>query len=71
MAAFHYIHCAVQCKCGNWVNIRAKFGKTVGWSKSEPCWHCPPRAVELRNRQGYVDNEKRPTQFISEEVKHE
>lgn len=70
MAAFHYIHCIVMCKCGNRVNIRAKFGKTVGWVKSEPCWNCP-RAVELRNRQGWCENERRPTEFISEEVKHE
>lgn len=70
MAAFHYVHCKVQCKCGRWVNIRAKFGKSIGWVKTEPCWDCP-RTVELHNRQGHVENEKRPTQFISEEVKHE
>lgn len=70
MAGFHYIHCIVKCKCGNRVNIRAKFGAGIGWSKTEPCWKCH-RAVELRGRQGYCENQRVETQFVSEEIKPE
>ena len=70
MTTFHKIHCIVQCNCGKWINVRAKFSAETGWSKVEPCWNCH-RAVELRGRTGYCENRRVKTQFVSEETVNE
>lgn len=65
--ARHFYHVKVQCKCGSWINVRYE-GGTYGGSHTEPCWHCH-RSVEVRGTTGYCENDKRPTQIISHEVK--
>jgi hypothetical protein len=75
MASFEYIHCLVTCQgksgqCGNKINIRAKFGKSVGYIKTEACWNCG-EVVELRGRAGWQYGKRIPTEEISSETKHE